>query len=76
MPDQTQFPPRTSKGPSGLEDTLEKIKQEFIKKLTDRGKEPSRDPKETERLLSEFYRPGKSPSGLIAQTRQKILIVK
>lgn len=76
MPEQTQIPPRTSKGPSGLEDTLEKIKQEFIKKLTNRGKEPSRDPKETERLLREFYRPGKSPSGLIAQTRQKILIVK
>ena len=68
--------PPTAKGPSGPEGTLEKMKQEFLRKLSSQGGETSRNPKETADLLAKFYRPGKSPSGLIAQTRQKILVVK
>ncbi len=75
MADQTQFPPRTSKGPSGLEGTLERIKKEFIEKLLSQENVSSLDTKKISELLTTFYRPGKSPSGLIAQTRQKILVV-
>ncbi len=76
MATQSQLPPPTSKNPSGLEGTLEKIKQQFLKSLTSRGNATSQNPKEIEELLAKFYRPGKSPSGLTAQLRQKILVVK
>ena len=76
MADQTQSTPRASKVPSGLEDRIEKTKKEFVQKLSSREQAPSLDPKKVSELLTTFYRPGKSPSGLIAQTRQKILIVE
>ncbi|MPR33691.1 S8 family serine peptidase [Salmonirosea aquatica] len=75
MADQTQFPPRSSKVPSGLEATIGRIKKEFVQKLLAQSNVSSLDPKEIRSLLSTYYRTGQSPSGLIAQTRQKILVI-
>ena len=75
MIDQAQSLPRTSQGLSGLEGSIEKVKDAFIKKLLSQSNVSSLDPQEIKRLMNVLYRPGQSPSGLTAQTRQKILVV-
>lgn len=67
-------PPRTPNS-SSLEDTLESLTQKFLETIASRGKDHRRNPKETEKLLEVFYRPGRS-NGLIAQKFQRILVVK
>ena len=76
MAEQSQLPPRTPKDQSSLESNIERVKQKFLAKLSSRGKDHPRNPKDTEKLLADFYRPGRADFDMIAQTRQKILVVK
>jgi hypothetical protein len=76
MAPHAKVPPPTSKAPSDLEDSINQFKQAFIKNLSAQGTAPFVPPKEIARLLAIFHTPGQAPSGLSAQIRQKILIVK
>ena len=75
MAEQSQLPPRTSKDPSGLKASIKRLKKDIIKNLLSKGSATLMTPEERARLLGIYHKPDKSPSGLSAEVRQKILVI-